>query len=293
MTRFFFASGDTAYDHWERAVDRGDESKAGTCGNFIDAVSFGSDPVAPMLGTVNITVEKHTNLTATQMRDVDYQVEVTVAGGNDVNESHVFTAENFTNGVATYTFQNLPVTDDGTNTPRFTVTENASNVPSHDVLSSVSVDNAVVPGATTQTEIAIPKESSKTVSFTNTYTRKDADLTIVKKISDNVIDSVNNEFVFKVEQDKTNLAADQIASGTYGSCTFTDGVAEIAIAGEDSITIPGLPVGTYTVTEVTAGDIDLNNTQEKTFTLKRLNIRLGLEQLQKYLLKSICNRIQR
>ena len=159
--------------------------------------------------------------------------------------------------------------------PRFIVTENASNVPSHDVLSSVSVDKAVVPDATTQTEIAIPKETSKTVSFTNTYTRKDADLTIVKKISDNVIDSVNNEFVFKVEQDKTNLAAGQIASGTYGSCTFTDGVAEITIAGEDSITIPGLPVGTYTVTEVTAGDIDLNNTQGKDFYLEKTEYQIG------------------
>ena len=90
-----------------------------------------------------------------------------------------------------------------------------------------------------------------------------------------MIDSVNNEFVFKVEQDKTNLAAGQIASGTYGSCTFTDGVAEITIAGEDSITIPGLPVGTYTVTEVTAGDIDLNNTQGKDFYLEKTEYQIG------------------
>ena len=111
---------------------------------------------------------------------------------------------------------------------------------------------------------SIPKYSTATASFTNTYTKATQDLTITKKIV-----NLSPDAKFKLNTSDTTytftVTADadvDVAGNTYtieGSkekeVSFTDQVATVTIQGEGSIKIKDLPVGGYTVTEQESEDV--------------------------------------
>lgn len=114
---------------------------------------------------------------------------------------------------------------------------------------------------------SIPKYSTATASFTNTYTKATQDLTITKAVSgeDKAFDlNVSGiDYTFTITPGESVTVKD----GTYGAATFSKNVGTVTIKGENSVTIPGLPVGTYTVRENSGSDVpegydfDTNSTE--------------------------------
>lgn len=102
---------------------------------------------------------------------------------------------------------------------------------------------------------SIPKYSTATASFTNAYTLSTQDLTITKAVeggdSAHALDVSNITYTFEVSAaEGVNANGDYaIANSNVGKVTFTNGQASVQIPGTSSITIKGLPVGKYTVTE--------------------------------------------
>ena len=124
----------------------------------------------------------------------------------------------------------------------------------------------------------IPKYSTATASFTNTYTKATQDLTITKAVSgeDDAFDldvrNINYTFTITPGEGVT------VKDGTYGAATFSKNVGTVTIKGKNNVTIPGLPVGTYTVTENSGSeepegyDFDTNSTEMSgTATLTNTN----------------------
>lgn len=124
----------------------------------------------------------------------------------------------------------------------------------------------------------IPKYSTATASFTNSYTKATQDLTITKAVSgeDDAFDldvrNINYTFTITPGEGVT------VKDGTYGAATFSKNVGTVTIKGKNSVTIPGLPVGTYTVTENSGSnvpegyDFDTNSTEMSgTATLTNTN----------------------
>ena len=71
----------------------------------------------------------------------------------------------------------------------------------------------------------------------------------------NVQIATSQQFKFQVAAG--NDVKDIVGSNTFGDIPFTNGVAEVTVTAGSSVTIQGLPEGTYTVTE-----IDLNTVEE-------------------------------
>ena len=140
----------------------------------------------------------------------------------------------------------------------YTVTEDAD---------SAKVEGYVVDTTTSSATDTIGKGETKTASFTNTYTKATQDLTITKAVSgeDNAFDldvrNINYTFTITPGEGVT------VKDGTYGAATFSKNVGTITITGTNSVIIPGLPVGTYTVRENSGSDVpegydfDTNSTE--------------------------------
>lgn len=96
---------------------------------------------------------------------------------------------------------------------------------------------------------SVDRDEKETVSITNNYTRAVQNLTITKAVSgeDDAFDldvrNINYTFTITPGEGVT------VKDGTYGAATFSKNVGTVTIKGENRVTIPGLPVGTYTVTE--------------------------------------------
>ena len=120
----------------------------------------------------------------------------------------------------------------------YTVTEANENVEGYDVDKKADGNSGT-----------IGKGDIKTASFTNTYTKATQDLTITKAVSgeDNAfvlnVSGIDYTFTITPGEDVT------VKDGTYGAATFSKNVGTVTIKGKRSVTIPGLPVGTYTVRE--------------------------------------------
>ena len=114
---------------------------------------------------------------------------------------------------------------------------------------------------------SIPKYSTATASFTNTYTKATQDLTITKAVSGN--DKAFDLNVSGIDYTFTITPGEGVTvkDGTYGAATFSKNVGTVTITGTNSVTIPGLPVGTYTVRENSGSDVpegydfDTNSTE--------------------------------
>lgn len=115
----------------------------------------------------------------------------------------------------------------------------------------------------TEAKGSIPKYSTATASFTNTYTKATQDLTITK-----VIKNLSPDAKFKLDNKKTYTfavtadASVNVAGKTYtiegskeSKVSFKGQEATVTIQGEGSIVIKGLPVGGYTVKEQTPENV--------------------------------------
>ena len=114
---------------------------------------------------------------------------------------------------------------------------------------------------------SVDRDEKETVSITNNYTRAVQNLTITKAVSgeDDAFDldvrNINYTFTITPGEGVT------VKDGTYGAATFSKNVGTVTIKGKNSVTIPGLPVGTYTVTENSGSDVpegydfDTNSTE--------------------------------
>lgn len=85
-------------------------------------------------------------------------------------------------------------------------------------------------------------------------------LTITKDVEG--VDSnrvADQTYYFTITAD--NATAEKVNGNTYGAAIFADGKATVTITGAESLTISGLPLGTYTVTENTTSlpDIDTDD----------------------------------
>lgn len=110
-------------------------------------------------------------------------------------------------------------------------------------------------------EFALTSGEVETVVFTNTYKKHYADLTISKSCSD-----PNQSFIFHVT-----------GTPTYSNKSVN---MKVVLAGKDSITIKGLPIGSYIVhekdswswrlTTISDKSADLNSTNMVTFDFKNV-----------------------
>lgn len=130
----------------------------------------------------------------------------------------------------------------------YTVTESGMAVEGFDCATKVDGTTQVTGSAT------IVKGETKTIAFTNVYTPSTQDLTITKAVeggdSAHALDVSNITYTFEVSAaEGVNANGDYAIANSNGKVTFTNGKASVLIPGTSSITIKGLPVGTYTVTE--------------------------------------------
>ena len=79
-------------------------------------------------------------------------------------------------------------------------------------------------------------------------------MTIQKKIEGETAAGQDAVFTFEVNGPE-NANGQYTIEGTDNKATFTNGKAEVTITGENSITIEDLPLGTYTVSETSMGDV--------------------------------------
>lgn len=126
-----------------------------------------------------------------------------------------------------------------------------------------AVTDYVCNPTSTDAKGSIPKYSTATASFTNTYTKATQDLTITK-----VIKNLSPDAKFKLDNKKTYTfavtadASVDVAGKTYtiegskeSKVSFKGQEATVTIQGEGSIVIKGLPVGGYTVKEQTPENV--------------------------------------
>ena len=131
----------------------------------------------------------------------------------------------------------------------YTVNESKMNVEGFDCATKVNNTDGTSGSAT------IEKGKTKTIAFTNVYTLSAKNLTIEKKVDGQKPENLSAEFSFKIEGPE-NANGDYTITGKTEKVTFTNGKANITINGESSITIEKLPLGTYTVTETSMGNVD-------------------------------------
>ena len=131
----------------------------------------------------------------------------------------------------------------------YTVTESGMAVDDFDCVTTVN-------GKTGRSDSAtIVKGETETIAFTNVYTLSTQDLTITKAVSgaDDAfglnVSGIDYTFTITPGEDVT------VKDGKYGNATFSNNKGTVTIKGERSVTIPGLPVGTYTVRENSGSDV--------------------------------------
>ena len=131
----------------------------------------------------------------------------------------------------------------------YTVTESNMAVEGFDCATKVNNTDGASDSAT------IEKGETKTIAFTNVYTLSAKNLTIEKKVDGQKPENWSAEFNFKIEG-PAEANGDYTITGKTEKVTFTNGKANITISGESSITIEKLPLGIYTVTETSMGNVD-------------------------------------
>ena len=195
-------------------------------------------------GTLNIT-KSISGLTDEQITSANLSDNLTfkIVNGKDSQEVKLSEFKPGTDGTYTYTYE-MPYCVPGAT---YTVTESGMAVEGFDCATKVDGTTQVTGSAT------IEKGETKTIAFTNTYAPSAKNLTIEKKVVGEKPANLNAVFEFKIEGPKKANGNYNITGGQ--TVSFTDGVANITISGESSITIEKLPLGTYKVTETKMGDV--------------------------------------
>lgn len=92
--------------------------------------------------------------------------------------------------------------------------------------------------------VTVDNPDSAEITFTNTY--KTGSLKIAKTVTDGK--ALDEEFSITVQPNDTGFV-----DGVYGGHTFEDKKTTVTVKAGDSVTLSGLPLGSYTVSEDTAG----------------------------------------
>ena len=201
-------------------------------------------------GTLKIT-KSISGLTDEQITSANLsdRLTFTIANGTDSQEvklSEFKPGTAGTDGTYTYTYE-MPYCVPGAN---YTVTESSGmKVDGFDCATKVNNTDGASGSAT------IEKGKTKTIAFTNDYTLSAKNLTIKKKVDGQKPENLSAEFSFKIKGPE-NANGDYTITGKTEKVTFTNGEANITISGENSITIEKLPLGAYTVTETSMGNVD-------------------------------------
>lgn len=195
-------------------------------------------------GTLKITknISGLSGLAAEQIEAMKKDMTFTIKKDNEPYKTIPLSDFDLKDG--TYTYE-MPYCVPGAT---YTVTESGMDVVDFDCATKVNGKTG------TSDEATIVKGETETIAFTNDYTPSAKNLTIKKKIVGEKPANLNAVFEFKIEGPK-------MANGNYNitggqTVSFTDGVANITISGESSITIEKLPLGIYKVTETKMGDVE-------------------------------------
>lgn len=122
----------------------------------------------------------------------------------------------------------------------YSVTESGADVEGYELTTTPS---------TLPVSGSVAGDKVETVSIINAYARAVQNLTITKVVSGNDkafdldVRNINYTFTITPSEDVT------VKNGEYGNATFSNNKGTVTIKGENRVIIPGLPVGTYTVTE--------------------------------------------
>ena len=192
-------------------------------------------------GTLKIT-KNISGLTSDQIASMKDDMTFTIKKDNKPYKTIQLSAFDLKD--RTYTYE-MPYCVPGAT---YTVTESNMAVEGFDCATKVNGTTHVTGSAT------IVKGETKTIDFTNDYTPSTQDLTITKAVeggdSAHALDVSNITYTFEVSAaEGVNANGDYAIANSNGKVTFTNGKASVLIPGTSSITIKGLPVGTYTVTE--------------------------------------------
>lgn len=188
-------------------------------------------------------------------------VDVKIKGNENKVPLRAFTPGN--DGTYTFTFNGL-----SPNTA-YSVTESGADVEGYELTTTPS---------TLPVSGSVAGDATETVSITNNYTRAVQNLTITKAVSGEdkafVLNVSGIDYTFTITPGKGVTVKD----GKYGNATFNNNKGTVTIRGENRVTIPGLPVGTYTVRENGGSDVpegydfDTNSTEMSgTATLTNTN----------------------
>ena len=120
--------------------------------------------------------------------------------------------------------------------------------------STYSVTSPVIAGYTADLTVAEGKMPAKDVTVTVTYARDRGALTLNKVLSGGYASvGINRVFTFTITGPADVNGSYETASGMV---TFANGTATVSITGANSLTIYGLPTGSYTVAEADASILD-------------------------------------
>lgn len=128
---------------------------------------------------------------------------------------------------------------------KFTEDQNTAKVDKFDL---------TVTGETSEGDMTT---SGTNLTVTNNYKKATANLTIQKVVQDDSEDSDPDVSREKYTFTITPASGVTVEDGSYGNATFKGGVGTVTITGAESVVIPDLPLGEYTVTESEpAGRVD-------------------------------------
>lgn len=194
-------------------------------------------------GTLKIT-KSFFGLDKEQITSANLSDNLTFTIVNGPNSQEVKLSEFKPGTDGTYTYE-MPYCVPGAT---YTVTESNMDVEGFDCTTKVNGTTGTSDSAT------IEKDKTETIEFTNDYTLSAKNLTIKKEVVGDKPTSLNAKFDFQIRG--PNKASGNYTTTDDQTVSFTDGVANITISGENSITIEKLPLGTYTVTETSMGNVD-------------------------------------
>lgn len=267
-------SGGTASTSFNYTVTLGDTSISGTYGGmtFTNGVATFSLKGGNMKTASNLPAG--TTYTVTQANVTDYTTSSTASTGTITKDSTK--TATFTNTYVTPT-GNLVVScvnSSGASSDAFTYTVTLGNTSISGTYGGMTFTNGAasfsltggnsktasgLPAGTTYTVTqankanytvtssgttgTITKNSTKTAAFTNTYSAPSPSTGTL------VISVVNDGGSAEQAFDYTITLGDTSVSGLYGDVNFSSGVGNVSILSGSSVTIPGLPVTSYMVSQ--------------------------------------------
>lgn len=255
VSRFFFLAVSTA---------GGDKCE----GNLLDDVWFSTQPapLQPDEAALRLTKQLDGTLTDAERAAIWPLVEFTVTNGAGTAVATVrgdAMAQGSTGAERTLVLH-LPLSDSMGRTERYTVTETAHAAPAGLLYlgsrTALNGEDWQTAGSTPQlADLTLNTTAETVAAFENTYARQTGSLRITKAVTDETLRTEANAVtnVFAVDSLPVGRYTLTYDSGTVETRELTaPGVLEIAMPGVQSVTVSGVPVGRYTVTETAHPDLE-------------------------------------